>query len=422
MKILTPEITENGDYVNVSARVEVNSCPVTLPDTLWFSFPRRYRNHITTEANGFAVALLPLAMALGEDMYIEGVLSPRLLSGMEEYQRIQCAWNPTPFVPVKIEAESLQPPIADSNSGAVGSSFSGGVDSAYTLWRHLPENEKNPSYRISHCLMINGFDEDVDLDDSGRFAKIEQAMQPMMDHTGTQFVVCRTNYMDFGDRTMLKQAFAVLVTAPALVLGRLFSAFYVPASYRFNDFYRDGSHLMLDHLIATETMETIHEGSHVKRTEKTRVISKWSETYTTLRVCGSENVYDEDTKSVLNCCRCEKCIRTMKALELYGELENYKSFPRKLSHLDVWKCWQDYKGTRIFTYEIISEAFKARRFDIVIDYCIAFVLTIVISLPKNVLRQIHLFIENRSSTYEKLVRRIYPGLRQKPRMIQQQKC
>jgi len=421
MKIFTPEITENGDYVNVSARVEVDSCAVPLPDKLWFSFPRRYRDHISTEANGFAVALLPLAMALGEDLYIEGALSPRLLSGLEEYQRIQCAWNPSPFMPVRIEAENLQSPIADPNRRAVGSSFSGGVDSAYTLWRHLPENEKNPSYRISHCLIINGFDEDVDLDESGRFASIKQAMQPMMDHVGTEFIVCRTNYMEFGDRKMLKQAFAALVIAPALVLGRLFSAFYVPASYRFDDFYRDGSHLMFDHLIATETMETIHDGSHVKRTEKTEVISKWSETYTTLRVCGCDPVYDEENNFILNCGRCEKCIRTMKTLELYGEFEKYKSFQRRASHLDVWRCWQSYKGTRVFTYEIISEAFKARRLGILIDYCIALVLTPIIMVPKSILRQIHLFIENRSSTYEKLVRRIYPGLRPKPRLIERQK-
>jgi hypothetical protein len=417
VKIFTPVITEKGDDIWVSARVETNSCPVALPDTLWFSFPRRFCDYVTGDMNGFAAALLPLAMTLGEDMYMEGVLSPRLLSGMEEYQRIQCAWNPSPFLPVSFEPEMLEPTIANSGGGVVGSSFSGGVDSAYTLWSHLPENERNPSYRISHCLIINGFDDDLDLDGSGRFAKLEQAMQPMMDRIGTQLVVCKTNYMAFSDKTILKQTFAAMVTAPALVLGGLFSTFYVPSSYRFDDFYRDGSHLMLDHLIATETMETIHEGSHLKRTDKTEVISKWSETYRTLRVCGSENVYDEETNSVLNCCRCEKCIRTMMTLELYGKLDKYKSFPRPLSHFDIWRCNFSYKGTRIFAYEIISEAFKARRYGMLINYCISFVLTYVIMVPKYILRQIHLFIENRSSTYEKLVRRIYPGLRRKPPMI-----
>jgi len=418
VKVFAPEITEKDGDICVSARVEASSCPIALPDTLWFSFPARFCSHVSGDVNGFAATLLPLAMILGEDMYLDGALSPRLLRGMEEYQRIQCAWNPSPFRPVGIEPETLQPTIADPGGGAVGSSFSAGVDSAYTLWRHLPENETNPSYRISHCLMINGFDDDLDLDDSGRFANIEHAVQPMMDRIGTQLIVCKTNYMSFSDNRILKQSFAAMVTAPALVLGGRFSTFYIPASYRFDDFYRDGSHLLLDHLIATETMETIHEGSHVKRTEKTEVISTWGETYTTLRVCGSKTGYDKETNSIQNCCQCEKCIRTMKTLELYGELEQYKSFPRQLSHLDVWMCRYEYKGCRIFAYEIITEAFKARRFGIAIDYCIALFITAITVVPIAILRQIHLFIENRSSTYEKMLRRIYPGLRRKPPMIE----
>ena len=392
VKIFRPEISEKGGDICVSARVETTSCPVALPDTLWFSFPRRYCDHVTGDVNGFAAALLPLAMILGEDLHMEGVLSPRLLRGMEEYVRIQCAWNPSPFLPVSLEPEDLQPATANSTGGGVGSSFSGGVDSAYTLWRHLPENEQNPSYRISHCLMINGFDCDSDLDNSGNFFRIEQAMQPMMDRLGIQLVVCRTNFKAFTDLKILKQSFAAMVTAPALVLGGLFSAFYVPSSYRFDDFFRDGSHLMLDHLIATETMETIHESSHLKRTDKTKAISGWSETYSTLRVCFNATGYDEETNSIQNCCRCEKCIRTIKTLELYGGLEKYTAFPGRPSHLDVWLCHYGYKGASIFAKEIISEAFKARRFGIMIDYCIAVVLTGVIIVPKIILRQIHLFI------------------------------
>ncbi len=221
----------------------------------------------------------------------------------------------------------------------------------------------------------------------------------------------------YSDPRILKQSFAAMVTSPALVLGGLFSTFFVPSSYRFDDFFRDGSHLMLDHLLATETMETIHESSHLKRTDKTRAISQWSETYSTLRVCFNKTEYNEETNSVQNCCRCEKCIRTMKTLELYGCLEKYKVFPRKPTHLDVWLCHYGYKGARIFVKEIISEAFKVRRFDILIDYCIAIIITFIFLVPRFFLRQIHLFVENHSDTYARFVRRIFPSLAQKPRWI-----
>lgn len=417
MKIFKPEVTENGDNICISARVETNSCPVTLPEKLWFSFPRKFCEHVIGDLNGFAPALLPLAMTLGEDMHLEGTLSPRLLSGMEEYQRLQCAWSPSPFSPVKIKAQTLQPSTPIASGGGVGSSYSAGVDSAYTLWRHLADNEKNPSYRISHCLIINGFDGDSDLDRSGGFSNIEKAVYPMMDRHGIEFVVCTTNYMEFSDPFILKQTFAAMVTSPALVLGGLFSAFYVPSSFRFDDFIRDGSHPMLDHLIATESMETIHDSSHLKRTDKTRAISTWSETYTTLRVCFGETGYDERTNSILNCGLCEKCIRTMKTLELYDALDKYKTFAARPGRFAVWRCHYGYPGSRIFAREIISEAYKLRRYDIFIDFCMALLITTVIKYPRALLRQIHLFIEDRSETYEKVVRRVYPRLGRKPRLI-----
>ena len=417
MKIFNPEITENGEEISISARVATSTCPVALPDRLWFRFPRKFCDHVTGDLNGFAAALLPLAMTLGEDLHLEGVLSPRLLFGLEEYQRIQCAWKPSPFQAVNIVPEDLQPAAAVSTGAGVGSSFSGGVDSAYTLWRHLPDNESNPHYQISHCLTINGFDGNSDLDNSEGFSRIEQVMQPMMDRLGIQFVVCKTNYMAFSDPMILKQSFGAMVTSPALVLGGLFSAFYIPSSYRFDDFFRDGSHPIFDHLIATESMETIHDSAHLKRTQKTEAISGWSETYSTLRVCFGETGYDKETNSIQNCCRCEKCIRTMKTLELYGGLENYKTFSRRPSHLDVWKCHYGYKGAQIFAKEIISEAFKARHYAILIDYCIAILITSMFKYPRIILRQIHLFFENRSDTYAKQVRHVMPRLADKPRMI-----
>jgi len=36
-------------------------------------------------------------------------------------------------------------------------------------------NESNPRYRISHALIINGFDRDSDLDDTGSFKRIREA-------------------------------------------------------------------------------------------------------------------------------------------------------------------------------------------------------------------------------------------------------
>jgi hypothetical protein len=413
MKVFTPKIVVEDTQVLVSARVEVSSARTEFPDELWFRFPGRYSGHVTDHLNGFAVALLPLAMTLGEDLQLEGVLSPRLLRGMKEYQRIQCAWKPTFFKPVIIGHDGLQAAQVDPLGSGVGCAFSGGVDSCHTLWRHLPENEPIRQYRISHCLMINGFDADTDIENEGHFAKIQRSIEPMMASHDLNLIVCETNYMSFSDAWILKQSFGAMVTAPALVLGRLFSCFFVPSSFRFDGFFRDGSHLLFDHLISTESMETIHDSPDVTRTEKVAIVSDWSATRSMLRVCFNKTGYREEDASILNCGRCEKCIRTMKMLEVFGKLGNYTTFPRTPGHLDVWLCNYASKGARIYAREIISQAWKAGKLEICVDFCIAIALSLVLSIPRKLARRLHLYLEERSEFYAVQVRRLVPRLRRR---------
>jgi len=417
MRIFRPEITEDGDEVRVSARVEVSSARTGLPGELWFSFPVSCRDHVTDHLNGFAVALLPLAMTLGENIGMEGVISPRLLRGMEEYQRIQCGWKPTSFKSVSIKHDQLQVAEIGSAGSGVGCSFSGGVDSFHTLWRHLPGNEPIPKYRITHGLMINGFDADSDIENKGHFSRIESLLKPVIASHDVELIVCRSNYMSFSDPRILKSSFAAMVTAPALVLGRLFSCFFVPSSYRFDEFFRDGSHLLLDHLISTESMETIHDSAHLNRPEKTAIISNWSATHSTLRVCFNTTGYREETDSILNCGRCEKCIRTMKTLEMLGSLGKYTTFNRPAGHLDVWKSDYGSRGSRIHAQEVMSQAWKAGRLDVWIDYCIAIAVSLVVKWPRELIRRIHLFLEERSEFYAEYVRRLFPRLRRRARWI-----
>ena len=129
MKIYRPKIVNEGSEVCVSARVKVDSVKSRLPDEIWFRFPASCNDYVTDHLNGFAAALLPLAMTLGEDLRMEGVLSPRLLNGMEEYQRIQCEWKPTSYKPVRIVPDQLQAAEIGRMGSGVVCSFSGGVDS-----------------------------------------------------------------------------------------------------------------------------------------------------------------------------------------------------------------------------------------------------------------------------------------------------
>lgn len=397
----------------MAVRVEVSQARTEFPEKLWFRFPRQFSPMISHDMNAFATALLPLAMYLGEDLHVEGTLSPRLLQGLNEYQRIQCAWLPSPFKSVTIHYKQLQTRKVSSEENAVACSFSGGVDSFHTLRSHLADNESIPDFRITHCLMINGFDADTDVQNSGHFPKIQRSIGAAIEPYGLELVVCRSNYMAFSDPNILKLTFAAMLTAPPLALGGLFSCFFIPSSYHFDEFFRDGSHLMMDHLASTESMQTIHDSAHIDRPQRTAAIADWDAAHRALRVCFNAISFNDNSSTILNCCRCEKCIRTMKTLEILGRLEDFETFPRRAGHLAVWSCYYGDKGARIHGMEVMKLAWQHRKWSICLDYGIAMVLSMITKWPRVCLQKVHLYLEENSETYASHIRRVFPRLRRR---------
>jgi len=360
------EVTESRGEVTVTARVEVERPGPACPDTLWFAFPGHLARFVTDNADGFAAGLLPLAMLRREPLRLRGDLSYRLAHGLREYQRYQSAWKPDVFAPVEVRSDSLARRGADGGVTSVGTAFSGGVDSFHTLWTHLGDNEPLAPSRITHGLMINGFDADLDLADSGSFARLQRLYEPRLRRVGVELVVVRTNLLQFLGIDLQKQCFAANVTAPALVLGQLFSRYYVPSSYHFsllNRFY-DGSHPMFDHFLSTETMDTVHDGGHLGRVEKTLEIARWPETYELLRVCFRATGVQASRDAVANCCACEKCLRTMATLDIAGRLEDYACFPEPLRRSRLRRIDYALPGARVFADEIVAFARREGRHDI----------------------------------------------------------
>ena len=70
---------------------------------------------------------------------------------------------------------------------------------------------------------------------------------------------------------------------------------------------------------------------------------------------------------VKNCCKCEKCIRTMIALELVGALPRYKTFPLPLTRSKVRKWELSKKHNFWFAKEVIDYAKSKGRSDIEFD-------------------------------------------------------
>jgi hypothetical protein len=377
MIIRQPRIYHEANEVCVSARIEFGWPGIEAPDELWFRFPAAYRPYLTDAANGFLVGLLPTAMCLGESVRVEGAVSPELAHGLRTYQQIQRAWWPDKFSKVDVELVDPKKTTRAAVLGAVGCTMSGGVDSSYTIWTHRSDHESLPDYRLTHSLLINGFDFDVDIDNTGHYQRIFEYYKPLAANSGIELLTSRTNLRVFRllgqKRAALRLSLETPIAASVLVLGNLFSRFYIPASdsYRYESMIPRGGHPVVVHLLGTETLQMISDGGDASRVEKTAVIAQWPETYSRLRVCWRTAVFNGATGLIENCCRCEKCVRTLVSLDLLGALDRYPTFPHRLRRRDIWRTNYVSPSSLVYWKENLELARKVSRVDRVFDLRLA---------------------------------------------------
>jgi len=155
MIIHKPETSLENGMLSVTTRVETQCVVPHLPEKLEFRFPANYSPWVNQRSDGFVSSLLMLSMYLNEPLDVRGTVSPRLIYGLREWQHIFHAWLPDMLSVVEILVENVSLDFVDEKPTGIGTAFSGGVDSMYTLWAHLPENLPGSTMRITHGLYLH---------------------------------------------------------------------------------------------------------------------------------------------------------------------------------------------------------------------------------------------------------------------------
>ena len=196
----------------------------------------------------------------------------------------------------------------------VGTFFSGGVDSFYTLLQHQEE--------ITHLCLIYGMD--IPLDDMEYRTGVARRVQEAGRRLGKQVIEVETNITSFMDPFVSPKAgYGVILRTAAMLLDG-FEKFYIPSTYSGANLAPDGTHPVLDPLWNTRRLSFVHDGCELTRFRKTEYVSRDPVTYDILRVCWMHS------SGKHNCCRCEKCVRTMIALQALDRLDRFSVFPRPL--------------------------------------------------------------------------------------------
>jgi hypothetical protein len=326
MRILKPVVGRRGNVLRISARVELESdARAGLPDELWFEFPAEIEPHLSPVSDGFLLALMPLAMRLGEAVRVEGPVSNSLPDGLLEWQRVMQEWFPQLFeiVPLELPALVSEGPRAP---GCVGSAFSGGADSFFTLF----ENLKAPNAEggvLRNALFMHGFD--IPLEDVRSFEIARQVYVPKLAGLGVRLVCGATNARAFVQRVGWEVSHGAVLIGTAHLLSGLWEKFLVPGSGNRKEPQPWGSDWRVDHYLSSRAVRVNTDGVHRWKMEKVLSIVRHPEVLDCLRVCWRE------IDGLMNCGRCAKCVRTMATLKLAGVLDQASTFKRPLDRRTV---------------------------------------------------------------------------------------
>jgi hypothetical protein len=289
-----------------------------------------------------SLQLLP-AMLLGEDINRQNQqIDPIFLNALTDIQHIYHKWDHRyKIVDINCSPSQTAFPGTDGSKKRVATFFSGGADSFYTLLKHISE--------ITDIIFVHGLD--IPLDQIALRQETISALKEIANAFKINLVEAETNLKEqirpYGEWGRFSHGIALVSTG--LLLQKVFSKIYIPSSHDYANLFPWGTHPMLDHLWSTQQLQFIHDGAEATRLQKIKLISQSDVALKHLRVCW------KNFDGAYNCCKCEKCLRTMINLYVCGKLDACTTFNKPLDPKRVAHMKLKGKNTRNFARENIAQ-------------------------------------------------------------------
>ena len=302
---------ENGESI-LAAEL---TTPYGETRCLWFSVEADQA--LTQLADPFLIASLFIGLENQWDIHVHGQVSACLLQNLQEFQAIWQSFDPERYQPVHLSADEMVV-VGARPTGRIAT-FSGGVDSAFTAFSNAKRSGN--LLPLDAGLMIHGLD--IPLDDT-IFSSALQSSKQSLATLGINCLHMRTNVRELVGSAW-HDVFGTALAACLHVLAPRFGAALIPSSYAYSaQEYRCGSNPLTDPLLGSDALRIIHDGARFTRDEKLAQLAAWPQGLDALRVCWQGLQRDR------NCCRCEKCLRTMINIRLL-EMPMPASFPESLN-------------------------------------------------------------------------------------------
>ncbi len=292
---------------------------------LWFRFPESQAPRLTRRADPFVRAILIYAMGRLRAVHVRGAVSPGLFANLADFQNAFTIFHGLPAAPpVEFSADEAAESAPGGRSDGI-TAFSGGVDSCFSVYRHSSRSDLAPKRPIRAALMMHGFD--IPLDDATAFARVAARGAELTREAGLKLFTGATNLRSLP--VPWETQFGTAVAASLSFFQPAYAFGLVPS---FHDYAHTdlghGSNPLTDPLLSSPAFQVIHDGTSFGRIDKLALLQGWPSALRHLRVCWQGEHLDR------NCCRCEKCIRTILMLRLCG-VERPEAFPLAVGPAEI---------------------------------------------------------------------------------------
>lgn len=312
IRIFSPRVvTEENKLARLSAEVDVGNGLRSL----WFEFDARYAEWAVAErSDAFVLLLLEYALWSGKNIVCEQPVSERLLYQLNENLMAQAAAFTKEFSAVRVIAEAAPEivPIVDG----VGTGLSCGVDSFYTVYKHIGHGWG----QLTHLFFNNVGALTKDPERSREiFAQKSSRFQKVANEMGLPLVAINTNILEVlkGCPDGVTQPGAIKNAACLYALKKGFNQYWIASGCATGEFryYFESNDPYLPMITQSVTLDhlvVLPCGTEVKRIDKLRSIAGHDVVRTNLSVCAGEN-----------CGLCSKCTRTQFELYALGMLDDF---------------------------------------------------------------------------------------------------
>ena len=327
--ISQPRIVSKGEKSYLISKITDEKRKIS--SDLWFSVDYEYEPYLCDDfADAFLLGLLPIAVKTEQNIIVDGAISKKLLYNVKNGVIPSLLYVLGSGKEIEIECKKNVSKKYEGVGVATGCSL--GVDSMSAIYKHL-ENNVVDCFKLTHLTMFNsGQLGDYDLQASEEnFLNTVKEIKPFADKLGLPVLAINGNlnffYKDSGIYVM--QTYVIRTIAFAMSVQKLLHYYILASGYPINKIKWDSFHAeqqesILLPMLSTENFESVLADLYASRVDKTAYIIKKPLVLNYLKVCWAEQTAFEvwrntsflEGKTKVNCGWCDKCLRTLLAIEV----------------------------------------------------------------------------------------------------------